>query len=387
VDDGGTVFLVILSSNPGGWEGAKGSKSWSTLPDGEFAIGWSDNTDLSTSGSKFGDFLLETISETFVHGGTTREDNVLAKILSDINIGGLDWSIWESVKWLATLTVELWLEEKLGALHADASRDSDHTLVGHGVVLVVLWAGLGGGKFSFIVLSDETELLLDIFDDFELGTGGEVMSLALEELLHPVSEDTTGDLHLFDGVGDWETLEDGDSVGDTITSIANETSCSTGGVKGHDGLEGNVHVLDLEGLEHHWDHLLTVLFGVAGSLSEEDTDRLLRGATELVVESVVPDLLHVFPWLNNTGSNGVLDVEDTSLLHSLVTDVLWLLTDALHGGLVLGATYHSGEDSAGSVFTSETGLNHTWTVVDNNCLLFWHLMCVVCFERSLIIND
>jgi hypothetical protein len=61
---------------------------------------------------------------------------------------------------------------------------------------------LGGGKFSFIVLSDETELLLDIFNDFELGAGGEVMSLALEELLHPVSEDTTGDLRLFDGVGD-----------------------------------------------------------------------------------------------------------------------------------------------------------------------------------------
>jgi hypothetical protein len=354
---------------------------------------WREDMDFSTSGSKFSDFLLETVSETFVLGGTTREDNVLAKILSLINVGGLNWSIWESVKWLAALTVELWLEEKLWlkeklrALHADASRDSDHTLVGHGVVLVVLWAGLGGGKFSFIVFGDKTELLLDIFDDFELGAGGEIVSLALEELLHPVSEDTTGDLRLFDGVGDWETLEDWDSVADTITSIANETSCSTGSVKGHDGLEGNGHVLNLEGLEHHWDHLLTVLFGVAGSLSEEDTDRLLRGATELVVESVVPDLLHVFPWLNNTGRNRVLDVEDTSLLHSLVTDVLWLLTDALHSGLMLGATNHIGEDSAGIVFTSETGHNHTWIVVDNNCLLFWHLMWVVCFERSLIIND
>ncbi len=39
---------------------------------------------------------------------------------------------------LAALTVELWLEEKLGSLHANAGRDSDHTLVGHGVVLVVL---------------------------------------------------------------------------------------------------------------------------------------------------------------------------------------------------------------------------------------------------------
>jgi hypothetical protein len=61
---------------------------------------------------------------------------------------------------------------------------------------------LGGSEFSIVVLGNETELLLDIFDDFELGAGGEVVALPLEELLHPVSEDTTGDLHLFDGMWD-----------------------------------------------------------------------------------------------------------------------------------------------------------------------------------------
>jgi hypothetical protein len=39
---------------------------------------------------------------------------------------------------LAALTVEFGFEKKLGALHANASWDSDNTLVGHGVVLVVL---------------------------------------------------------------------------------------------------------------------------------------------------------------------------------------------------------------------------------------------------------
>ena len=61
---------------------------------------------------------------------------------------------------------------------------------------------MGGSEFSIVVLGNETELLLDIFDDFELGAGGEVVALPLEELLHPVSEDTTGDLHLFDGMWD-----------------------------------------------------------------------------------------------------------------------------------------------------------------------------------------
>ncbi len=61
---------------------------------------------------------------------------------------------------------------------------------------------MGGSEFSIVVLGNETELLLDIFDDFELGAGGEVVALPFEELLHPVSEDTTGDLHLFDGMWD-----------------------------------------------------------------------------------------------------------------------------------------------------------------------------------------
>jgi hypothetical protein len=41
---------------------------------------------------------------------------------------------------------------------------------------------------------------------------------------------------------------------------------------------------------------------------------------------------------------------------------------------MLGATYDSGEDSAGSVFTSETGLDHTGTVIDDDCLLFTHFI-------------
>jgi hypothetical protein len=40
---------------------------------------------------------------------------------------------------------------------------------------------------------------------------------------------------------------------------------------------------------------------------------LLRGNTELVVERVMPDLLHVIPVGHNTVLNGILESEDTSL--------------------------------------------------------------------------
>ena len=53
-----------------------------------------------------------------------------------------------------------------------------------------------------------------------------------------------------------------------------------------------------------------VPLGVEGSLSEQD-GLFLRGNTELVVEGVVPDLLHVVPVGDDTVLNGVLQGEDT----------------------------------------------------------------------------
>ena len=57
-------------------------------------------------------------------------------------------------------------------------------------------------------------------------------------------------------------------------------------------------------------HLLSVGLGIEGSLSEED-GVLLGGDTQLVVEGVVPDLLHVVPVGDDTVLDGVLQGEDT----------------------------------------------------------------------------
>ena len=85
VDDGGTLLLVIGSADPAGLEGAEGSESGGTLPDSELTVSGSDNSNFHTGGSQFGDLGLESIGNTFVHGGTTGEDNVLAEILMNIN--------------------------------------------------------------------------------------------------------------------------------------------------------------------------------------------------------------------------------------------------------------------------------------------------------------
>jgi hypothetical protein len=48
---------------------------------------------------------------------------------------------------------------------------------------------------------------------------------------------------------------------------------------------------------------------------------LFRGNTKLVVEGVMPDLLHVVPVGHDTVFDGILESQDTSLRLSLITDV------------------------------------------------------------------
>jgi len=74
---------------------------------------------------------------------------------------------------------------------------------------------------------------------------------------------------------------------------------------------------------------------------------------------VVPDFLHIFPGLDDTGLDWIRKVENTSLLLSLVADVLTFGSNALHASSVLGSADNSGEYGEGGVLTSETGLDHT----------------------------
>ncbi len=88
----------------------------------------------------------------------------------------------------------------------------------------------------------------------------------------------------------------------------------------------------MNGLKTHLGHLLPVGLGVEGGLSEKD-GVLLGGDAELVVEGVMPDLLHVVPVGDDAVLNGVLQSQDTSLALGLVADVRVLLTHADHDAL------------------------------------------------------
>merc|ERR1712098_589741 len=153
-------------------------------------------------------------------------------------------------------------------------------------------------------------------------------------------------------------------MGDTVTSVHDDTSGTTGGVQGEHSLDSNIHGGAVEGLEHDLGHLLPVGLGVEGSLSEQD-GLLLGSNTQLVVEGVVPDLLHVIPVGDDSMLHGVLEGEDTPLGLGLVTNIGILLSHTDHHTLVPGAANNGGEDSPGGVISSKASLAHAGAIVDN----------------------
>ena len=128
------------------------------------------------------------------------------------------------------------------------------------------------------------------------------------------------------------TFIDWYGVGDTITGVKNNTGGTTRSVQREDSLDGDIHGGGVEGLKHDLSHLFPVSLGVQGGLGEED-GVLFRGDTELVVEGVMPDFLHVIPVGDNTVLNGVFQGKNTSLALGLVSYVGVLLTHTDHDTL------------------------------------------------------
>jgi len=160
-------------------------------------------------------------------------------------------------------------------------------------------------------------------------------------------------------VGNRETFEDWDSMGNTITGVYDTASGSSCGIEGHDSLNGDIAVGDLEGVKHDLDHLFSVGFGVSWSLGEEYTTALRWVDSQFVVESVIPHLLHIIPGFDNTSSDWIFKIKDTSLLVSFFSNVTFLLSNTLHHACILGTSDDGRENAYRSLFSSETGLDHS----------------------------
>lgn len=219
----------------------------------------------------------------------------------------------------------------------EQSLGSTETLVANGNDLSIgkLVGLLEGGRLRsgldllLEVEGDVAELLLNVTNDFTFGSGGERVTTLSQNLHEVVGQVTSSHVDTSNGVGQGETLVNGHHVGNTITGVEHDTGGTTGGVQRQDSLDGNVEGRCVEGLEDNLGHLLTVGLRVDGGLSEQD-GVLLRSDTELVVEGVVPNLLHVVPVGDDTVLDGVPQSQDTTLRLRLITDIRVLLTHTNH---------------------------------------------------------
>merc|ERR1719495_2347125 len=224
--------------------------------------------------------------------------------------------------------------------------------------------GSGSGHFLFKVKGNIAKLFLDVTDNLTLSSGGERVTTFCKDLHEVVCELTASKIKTDNSMGESITFVDGNTMRNAITRVHDNTSSTARGIEGEDSLDGNIHSGHVEGLKHDLGHLLTVSLGVEGSFSKEDR-LLLRGNTELIVEGVVPDLLHVIPVSDDSMLYGVLEGKDTSLGLGLISYIGILLSHTNHHTLVARTTNNGGEDSTGSIISSKASLAHTRSIVNN----------------------
>merc|ERR1712061_29069 len=363
VDNGGAALVVLLLGDPHLLEGGQGGQDGSSDPDGVLPLGGSDDLDLDGGGRQGGDLLLHSVGNTGVHGGATGHDGVGVQVLPDVYIALHDGVVGGLVDAAGLHSQEAGLEESLGAPEPLVA-DGDDLAVGELIGLLKGGGGGSGGHLLLEVQGNVAELLLDVTDNLPLGSGGEGVAPLGEDLHQVVGELTASQVQTDNGVGERVTLVDGDTVGDTVAGVHDDTGGTARGVQGEHSLDGDVHGGHVEGLEHDLGHLLPVGLGVEGGLDQED-GLLLGGDTELVVEGVVPDLLHVIPVGDDSVLHGVLQGEDTPLGLGLVNDVGVLLSHTDHDTLVAVTANDGGEDGPGGVVSGETGLAHAGAIVNN----------------------
>jgi len=363
VDDGWSCFVVFLLGDPHGLEGGKGSENGTSDPDGVFPLWWGDDLDLHGGWGKGGDFLLHSIGNTWVHGGTAGEDVVSVKVFSDINIALHDGVVGGFVDTGGFHTDEGWLEEGLWASKSFVT-DGDDLTVWEFVRLFQRSGRSGGGHFLLEVEGDVAKLFFDVSDDFSFGGGDEAVTSFSKDLHEVVSQISTGKIESHDSVWESVTLVDWDVVGNSVAGVQNDTGGSTGSVKGENGLDGNVHGWEVEGLEHDLGHLFSVSLWVQWGFGEKGW-ALFWGNSEFVVVSVVPDFFHIVPVGNDTVFDWVFQGKDTSLGLGFVSDIGVFLAHTDHNTLVSWSTNDGWEDGSWSIVTSKSALAKSGAVIDN----------------------
>mmetsp|Transcript_41744 Transcript_41744/g.75496 ORF Transcript_41744/g.75496 Transcript_41744/m.75496 type:complete len:285 (+) Transcript_41744:610-1464(+) len=261
------------------------------------------------------------------------------------------------------LAYKAWLEEHLWAAEALAAH-SDDVAVWQLVGLLLVAALRGSLHFGVEIQGNVGQLLLHVAHDLTLSSGGEGVAALCEDLHQVLGQITAGQVQTQNGVRQRIALVDGHGVRHAISAVHHDARGAARGVERQHSLDCHIHGRHVEGLEHDLRHALAVGLGVQGSLSQEHWV-LLWSHSELVVEGVVPDLLHVVPVGDDAVLNGVLESQHTTLALRLITDVAVLLVHAHHDARHLGPSHDGRKDSPWSIVTCEACLAHAAAIVNH----------------------
>mmetsp|Transcript_2869 Transcript_2869/g.10939 ORF Transcript_2869/g.10939 Transcript_2869/m.10939 type:complete len:211 (-) Transcript_2869:132-764(-) len=203
-------------------------------------------------------------------------------------------------------------------------------------------------ELRLVVLCNICEFLLDVSYNLSLGGGGEIVSSLRKNLHEVVGYVASSQVHSENGVWKSISLINWNSVGNTITRVQYDTSGTSRSVQGEYSLDSYVHCWNVESLKHDGSHLLSVLFWVHWSLSKENR-MLLWGHSELIVEGVMPDLLHIVPVGNHTVLNWIFKLKDSSFRLGFVTYEAVLCVHAHHDTWVLWSSNNGRENCSWSI--------------------------------------
>merc|ERR1712002_160316 len=223
VNNGWATLIILLLGDPHLLEGGEGCKDGSSDPDGVLPLWGSNDLDLDGGWSKSSDLLLHSVSNTRVHGGTSRHDSVGIQVLTDVNITLHDGVVGGLMDATGFHSKEGRLEESLGATEPFIANGDD-LAVGKLIGLLKGGGGSSSGHFLFKVKSNIAELLLDITDNLTFSSCGERVATLSEDLHQVVGELTSSKIKTDNGMGKGITFIDRDSMGDTISRVHDNTS-------------------------------------------------------------------------------------------------------------------------------------------------------------------
>jgi hypothetical protein len=115
VDDIGTNFFVFFLGDPHVVERAQSAEDRTTNPDRESSLWGSIDFDLHGGRGEGNHLLLESLSNTGIHGGTSGHDDVFIQVLSDIYVSGLDGVIGKLMDTREVLADVSRVEQSFGA--------------------------------------------------------------------------------------------------------------------------------------------------------------------------------------------------------------------------------------------------------------------------------